>query len=330
MTTPESAAPRQLPVSRLLALLGITVAATAAVVYFAVRSGDSSTESVVSVMDTREVAAQHINTMEVIDAQGRSDIVPELGRRYRVRIDSESREGASCIAKIGRMITFVDNVKPGDVVVVELTRLKKTTAEAEVVQAAERASGGLLVPSASAAETAAPASVVAPATAVPTEPSQVYTGVVVFVGKFGDGLVKLGEQSVYVAGAQKGDRIAFEVVEKRERAWTGRLVAKLANDPAAAPSSVGTAPMAAPRPATPRADLTKAEHVQPGKEYEVTITDKERTQPDKDGMVRIDGLVTIVPGTQPGDRVKVRITERRPTLAKSEVVERLPAAPAAP
>lgn len=327
MTTPESAAPRQLPVSRLLALLAITVAATAAVVYFAVRSGDASTESVVSVMDTREVAAQHINTMEVIDAQGRSDIVPELGRRYRVRIDSESREGASCIAKIGRMITFVDNVKPGDVVVVELTRLKKTTAEAVVVQAAERASGGLLVPSASAAETTAPA--VAPASTALAEPSQIYTGVVVFVGKFGDGLVKLGEQSVYVAGAQKGDRIAFEVVEKRERAWTGRLVAKLANDPAAAPSSVSTAPAAAPRPATPRADLTKAEHVQPGKEYEVTITDKERTQPDKDGMVRIDGLVTIVPGTQPGDRVKVRITERRPTLAKSEVVERLPAAPAA-
>lgn len=330
MTNPEPVAPRSLPLPRLLALLAITVAATAAVVYFAVRSGDRSVESVVSVMDAAEVAQQHINNLEVIDATGRIDITPELGRRYRVRIDSESREGASCIAKIGRMITFVDNVKPGDIVVVELTRLKKTTAEAVVVQAAVPSGGNPLIPSAAAADTSTPAPEAAAAPAAPVQAVQLHTGVVVFVGKFGDGMVKQGEQSIYVAGAQKGERIVYEVVEKRDRFWTGRLVSKLANEPSA-PAVASAAPAAGgQRPSTPRADLSKADHVQPGKEYDVTITDKERSQPDKDGMVRIDGLVTIVPGTQPGDRVKVRITERRPTLAKAAVLERLPAAPATP
>lgn len=322
MTSPEST-PRFLTIPRLIALLAITIAATAAVVYLSVRSGDQAPEAVVSVMDAREAAAQKINTMEVIDAVGRYDVVPELGRRYRVRIDSESREGASCIAKIGRMITFVDGVKPGDIVVVELTRLKKTTAEAVVVQAAEPAGGGLLVPSAAAAETAAPAPEIVASPAASSAPSQLYTGVVVFVGKFGDGMVKQDGQNVFVAGAQKGERIVYEVVEKRDRAWTGRLVSRLPADSTVAPATRDAAPTPAMRP---RPDLAKAEHVQPGKEYDVTITDKERTQPDKDGMVRIDGLVTVVAGTQPGDHVKVRITERRPTLAKAEVLERLPPA----
>lgn len=307
-----------LTIPRLLLLLALTVAATAAVVYFVVRPGPSSSEAVVSVLAAPEAQALRINTLETIDATGRTDVQPEVGRRYRVRIDSESREGASCIAHIGRMITFVDGVKPGQVVVVEVTRLKKTTAEAVVVQAAEPAEGGLLVPAA-AAETSAPAGAVAPAA-----PGPIYTGVVFAVGKFGDGILKADGNTVYVGGVQKGDRITFEVTEKRDRGWTGRLVAKLGTGPA---EGAAVAP-AAPRTDAPRRDLSAADHVQPGKEYEVTITDRERTHPDQDGMVRIDGLVVIVPGTQPGARVKIRITERRPTLAKADVLERLPVAPA--
>lgn len=320
-------APNLLTIPRLVILLSITVAATAAVVYFATRPGDAKDELVVSVMDAREAAALRINTLEVIDATGRSDIEPEVGRRYRVRISSESREGASCIARIGRMITFVDHVKPGDVVVVEVTRLKRNTAEAVVVKDASPA-GGSLVPSAIAG-TDAPSSVAATRAAL-SEPTPVHTGTVVFVGKFGDGMVKLEGHNVFIPGVEKGDRIAFEVTEKGERAWSGRLVAKLTPGSGAGDGGAGAPTMRSGGTAPGGRDFSAADHVQVGKEYDVTITDRDRDNPTTTGMVRIDGLVVLVSGTQPGDMVKIRITERRQRLAKAEVIERQAGSTTAP
>ncbi|HMP76995.1 MAG TPA: TRAM domain-containing protein [Kiritimatiellia bacterium] len=298
---PQSPAPF-LTLPKLLALLALTVAATGAVVYFAVRGGDSANEQVVTVLDARAAAVVPVNTGEVQDATAPNQFVPELGRRYRVRIDGESRDGASMIARIGRTVTFVKDVKPGDIVEVEVTRLHRTTAEAVVLS---RISSG----PPPVEQRAAPRSV----QSVAAPSGLIYTGTVASVGKLGDGLIKRGSQQIYVPGVEKGDRVVYEVTEQGERFWTGRLIQKL--DATAAEPAAKSAP-----------DSLRAPQVQVGGEYEVVVKEKERSKPDTDGVARIDGLAVLIPGCQPGDRVKIRITERLPTLAKAEIIERLPAA----
>ncbi|MEM2509473.1 MAG: TRAM domain-containing protein [Candidatus Methanomethylicia archaeon] len=57
--------------------------------------------------------------------------------------------------------------------------------------------------------------------------------------------------------------------------------------------------------------------VEQGKEYEVDI--KEVSQRG-DGVARVKGFVVFVPGTKPGDHVKVRITNVAKRFAVGEVI----------
>lgn len=320
--TPPKSAPF-LTMPKLLGLLALTIVATGAVVYLAVRPKGGANEAVVSVLDDRAAATVKVNTGEVQDATVPNSLAPELGHRYKVRIQSESRDGASMITRIGRTLTFVDGVKPGDIVVVEVTRVSPTTAQAVLI---EHISSGP-VPTGPAERTAgrAPSQADVP-------PGEIYTGTVVSVGKFGDGLIKRGQQQVYVPGVQKGDRVVYEITEKRAHAWTARLVESLGAAPAGAGNDRASRSREA-RSQNNRRDQAqdqstaniRAPEVQPGNEYTVTIKEKERSNPDKDGVARIEGLAVLIADTQPGDRVKIRITERRPTLAKAEIVEKLPA-----
>ena len=297
-----------LSIPKLLALLGLTIVATGAVVYLAVRPREAADEVVVTKLEPQAATELKINTQQTVDATQRISDKPELGRRYRVRIESESREGTEGIARIGGQVIFVQGGRPGQEVQIEITRLRKTTAEAVII----KEEGGAIA--AATAPLAAP--VAAP------DSGTVYTGTVIYVGKYGDGLVKADGLSVYVPGVQKGDRISFVITEKRDKFSTGQLVSKLESGGAAAASGSASAPARVVEPRAP--------HIQPGQEHELTITEKERRNPDKDGVGRIDGLVVVVEGTQPGDRLKVRITERKPTLAKAEIIERLASTPAAP
>lgn len=307
-----------LTVPKLLVLLLLTVVATGAVVYLAVRPKEQKGEVVVTKLEPQAAAELKINTQQVVDATRRTSEKPELGRRYRVRIDSESREGTEGIAHIGGLVVFVAGSRPGQELLVEITRVRATTAEAVIIKE-----------EGAAAVTAAPTEArpdTRPAAATVPADGTVYTGTVVFVGKFGDGLVKVNGMQVYVPGVQKGDRISFVVTEQRDRFSKGALVSKL--EPA--PASTG-GETREPRPANAeRVVETKAPHIQPGQEYEVEITEKERRNPELAGVGRVDGLVIIVEGTKPGDRVKVRITERKPTIAFAEIVERLESKPATP
>lgn len=318
MSTAPTPASSSLSVPKLLGLLALTVVATGAVVYLAVRPGKQADEVVVSTIEPKAAAELKINTQQAVDATRRTSEKPELGRRYRVRIDSESREGTEGIARIGGQVIFVKGARPGQEVMIEITRLRATTAEAVIVGEA-----GSETVASSAAPAAAPVQASA-SVAVPAD-ATVYTGTVVFVGKFGDGLVKVDGQSVYVPGVQKGERISFIITEKRDRFSAGQLVSKL-EPPAASVHAYARES----RPTTERVVETKAPQIQVGQEHVVTITEKERRNPELAGVGRVDGLVVIVNGTKPGDRVKVRITERKPTLAFGEIVERLDGAPAAP
>ncbi|MEM4575893.1 MAG: TRAM domain-containing protein [Candidatus Nezhaarchaeales archaeon] len=55
-----------------------------------------------------------------------------------------------------------------------------------------------------------------------------------------------------------------------------------------------------------------------GQEYDVEISEVSRRG---DGLARIQGFVIFVPGTQKGDKVKVKITRVGRSYAIGEVVE---------
>ncbi len=59
--------------------------------------------------------------------------------------------------------------------------------------------------------------------------------------------------------------------------------------------------------------------VELGKEYVVEIQETSRRG---EGIARIKGLVTFVPNTKPGDRVKIRITRISRRFAEAEVISK--------
>ncbi|MBM4153784.1 MAG: TRAM domain-containing protein [Lentisphaerae bacterium] len=303
-------------------LLAISTAAAGGVAALAWGARTGGDEVRVAVLPPAEVAALDLNLGSVTDTARQPGVRPQTGRRYRVHLASEAREGADAIARIGGMITFVSGGRAGETRVVEVTAVKKTTAEAVAVG--------------EAATPAAPAG--APAAEAPAAPATVvYTGVVEGVGSRGDGRLKVDDVVIYVPGTAKGDRIVFEIVRKSDRFGTGRLVEKLAAD-AAAPAEAPAVPSA---PAETNAPVATASNAAPvaaaadaggppkeGEERTVTITEKARRNPDTDGVVRLGGMVVIVPGSQPGQTVRIRITSVRERIAFGEVVPQAPAAPA--
>ena len=59
--------------------------------------------------------------------------------------------------------------------------------------------------------------------------------------------------------------------------------------------------------------------VEVGKEYEVDV---EETSRRGEGIARIQGLVTFIPNTKPGDHVKIKIIRISRRFAEAEVVEK--------
>ncbi len=276
-----------------------------------------------------EAEAPAVYTAEVIDAINRRDIQAEIGRRYKVVIEDESKEGDAGIARIGGLVTFVRDAQVGDIAVVEVIRIKKTSAEARLVRRVETAA-----PS----ERKAPK--VKPGTARSGRPSPVsvggvYTGVVEDIGRKGEGIVKVQGKVVFVEGAQKGEEVAFRVVEDEDRFARAERVEP--GSPAAVPAAPRSAPEPSPAAAVaPSADnirdgsVSSAEDVQEGRLFDVTVTEPDKKDPSRNGVARIGGLVVFVPDSQPGERVVIRIKERRPRFAFAEVVERKGSASAAP
>ena len=59
--------------------------------------------------------------------------------------------------------------------------------------------------------------------------------------------------------------------------------------------------------------------VEIGKEYEVDVQETSRRG---EGIARIQGLVTFIPNTKPGDHVKIKIIRISRRFAEAEVVEK--------
>jgi predicted RNA-binding protein with TRAM domain len=273
----------------------VAVAATAAVVALVLR-GERKDETVIAFVEQPD-ATNRVNVSEVLDARGRRDVQAAAGRRYRAIIDGESRDSAAGVAHLGGLVTFVPDTRPGEDVLIEVTRVKQSTAEAVVVErlgaASPPAPGGI------SARTEGP----------------VFTGQVESVGRKGDGIVKRDGKVVFVPGVQQGDEVVFAIVEEREKHSVGRLISR-------APGAVAAA---APAEAAPKSESRKTDIAQPGDTFEVVVADVSRDRPG-DGVARVQGLVVFVPDTKPGDHVRIRIVRRMARSAVGEVIERLPAA----
>ena len=58
--------------------------------------------------------------------------------------------------------------------------------------------------------------------------------------------------------------------------------------------------------------------VEVGKEYNVTISDTSRRG---EGIARMDGFVVFVPGTKPGQNVRIKVTQVSERFASGQVVQ---------
>lgn len=374
------------PRSALLLLLLICLAGVAVVVYLVMRPAEEMQETIISVVDVESPADVDLNVLDVIDTLETPDVQAVQGQRYKVLVVDEAREGASGIARIGGLVTFVPGTQRGDVVVIEVTRLRRTTADATVV---ERVASDVPVPGRpdrappperpvsemvgqiyrgtitdvgqegdgvthvdgkvvfvegaargehvefrivedmgrfARAEVVSksptpfderPAPQPVPDVDEDSMVGQVFRGTVREMGRQGDGIVRVNGKVVFVEGAQMGQHVEFRVVEDRGR-YARAVIVSVSDEPYEPVPAVEPRPVRAPEPQRDRVE------VEVGNEFVVTVTDRDRRRPNVNGVARINGLVVFVPDTQPGDRVRIRITERRPRSANAMVLERLP------
>ena len=128
-----------------------------------------------------------------------------------------------------------------------------------------------------------------------------------------EGIAKIGGLIVAVQGATTvGERVNVRIVDRMERI----AFAELSGKPAGTDPLPEIAPSRPPRPAfVPVA----GDPVVVGAEMDVIISETSEKNPTTEGVARIGGLVVFVQGvTAIGERVNVRITERRERVAMAE------------
>lgn len=244
-----------------------------------------------------------INTGEVLDATDpKAAIVPRLGYRYKVFIGDESDDRSSGIARLGGRVTFIANARRGQTAVVDLTRIGDRVNEAVLVKVLSEVAMPPKAP---------PAPFVPP----PGDPAAaVVTGAEMDViiseasskNPETEGVAKVHGLVVFVNGVTAiGQRVNVKIVERRERVAFA--------EPTGQPAGGGVEPVRRifqPRPGDP---------VMPGAIMDVVISEASLKNPDTEGVARVQGLVVFVRGvTQIGQRVNVRIVERRERVAVAE------------
>ena len=96
----------------LIVMFVITLCAVGLVVFLLFRPTGYDAGVVESQVPAEEVETLQINRGEVIDAVHAADVAAEEGRQYYVVIQDVSRDGASGVARIGGLVTFVRNTQP--------------------------------------------------------------------------------------------------------------------------------------------------------------------------------------------------------------------------
>ena len=293
--------------STLLVLLFVCLAAVGVVVYLVLRPSDTRQELIIAMLEVESPREAGVNVSEVIDTLQDSAASAIEGQRYKVLVVDNAREGDSGIARIGGLVTFVPGAQRGDLVVIEVTRLRRSTADSILI---ERLDTGIALPEDLSRQPA-------PVPAAETSPlvGHVFRGTIYDTAAEGDGVIRVDGKVVFVAGALKGEHVEFQITRD-----AGRFAHAVVLSKSAVPYE--EARLALPTPLE-RPVQTTSRQVMPvtsGQVLDVTITETDRRNPAVDGVARIDGFVIFVPGTQPGDQVRIRITDVRSRAASSEVI----------
>lgn len=287
----------------LLLVLSLLAAATVAWLVFRPERGE--TEVIETLLEGEAALAADIYRHEVVDAVNRRDVKALVGRRYRVRITDESDEGAAGVAKIGGLVTFVSGARKGETVVIEITRVKRNVAEAVRIRGLESVAASDSAKSRRSADS--------PTNAL--QVGDVYSGVAKELGKEGNGVIWVEGKVVFVQGARLGEHVQFEITENRKRFARGRVIDQAPVPEEISAGATATAPVSG--------ETARAEEVQPGRIFDVMVTEADRKNPEHDGVTRIGGLVVFVAGGRPDERVRIRIRKRMTTFAFADVLERL-------
>lgn len=133
------------------------------------------------------------------------------------------------------------------------------------------------------------------------------------------GVARLGGRVTFIPNGRRGQTAVVDLTRIGERVYEAVLVKVLSE--VEMPPKAPPAPFA-PRPGDPTAGIIA------GAELDVVISEASSKNPETEGVAKVHGLVIFVNGvTQIGERVNVRIVERRERLAFAEPTGK-PAGPA--
>ena len=125
------------------------------------------------------------------------------------------------------------------------------------------------------------------------------------------GIAKIGGRATFIPGARRGQTAIVDTTRVRDRVVDAVLVRVL--------SEVALPPKPPRTPFVPAAD-DPAAHVVPGAEMDVIIAEASSKNPATEGVAKVGGLVVFVQGaTAIGERVNIRITDRRERVAFAEL-----------
>jgi predicted RNA-binding protein with TRAM domain len=258
-----------------------------------------------------QAGAGDINIGAVIDATDpRAAIEPRLGYRYKVFVEDESEDRTSGIAKIGGRVTFVPNARRGQTALVDVTRVRERVTDAVLV----RVLSEITMP---------PKAVAAPFEPKPGDSAgHVVAGAEMDViiseassqNPETEGIAKVGGLVVVVQGVSTiGERVHVRINDRRERI---AFAEPTGQPPGTDPLPMSAAP--ARRGFQPRSGDSAA-HVVAGAELDVVISEASSKNPGLEGIAKVEGLVVVVQGVSTiGERVHVRITDRRDRIAFAE------------
>ncbi len=254
-----------------------------------------------------------INLGQIIDATVPGAWAePRLGFRYRLFVEDESEDRSSGIAHLAGRAVFIPDARRGQTVLAEVTRVRERVVDAVLTAVV----GQIAMPPKPPRPAWKPrpgdptADIVKDAVldVVLTEPSSKNPET--------EAIARVAGLVVVVQGAPSssiGERVNVRITDRRERIAFA--------EPTGKPAGTGPLPeiKKAPRPAAPSSSAPRLADVAEGAVLELNILEPSRKNPDTEGVAKVEGLVIFVSGaTEPGSRVKARITSRMSRVAFAE------------
>ena len=229
--------PRPIALRRIMPALLAGVALAAAVIVALRPRGRTR---VVAVIEGAEAEAFGVNRGEIHDTLREPRAAAKVGRRYRVRIEDESDDRASGVARIGGLVTFVPGARRGQIAVIEVTAVRARAANAALVrvEAAPTETAAAHAPAATTAPAAPREPEVRAETRKPAEApeTEIAEGAASSADDVRKGrlfrvritersrqnpdteaVARIGGLVTIVRGGRVGERAVIRIVERRER-----------------------------------------------------------------------------------------------------------------